>query len=117
MVELLARRTIRAACQAAGVSERTARRWLTEDADFRRRYRELRSAHVSEAVAKLQAGACRAVAALLTLASDGSRPDLRLRAAVAVLDLALRGEAVENLAARVETLERGLMCEHGGTVQ
>lgn len=117
MVELLTRRTIRAACEAAGVSERACRRWLHEDAAFRRRYRELRSAHVSEAVARLQAGAARAVGALLALTAGRTRDEVRLRAAVAVLDLALRGEAVENLAARVEALERGFTHDHVGAIQ
>jgi hypothetical protein len=104
---LLACPTINAAAEQAGIAVATLRRWLAEG-DFQQRYRDARRQVLEQAVSGLQQAAGKAVTVLVTIAEDGSAPPAaRVSAAKTVLDLALRGMEVLDLAARVEQLERG----------
>jgi hypothetical protein len=103
---LLSNPTLQAAAQAAGVGERTLRRWLSEDRTFRAAYREARSESMRQATARLQAAAGEAVDTLRELMGLKDRPDVRARAALGILTIASKAEELENLAARIEALER-----------
>ena len=102
---LLSQPTILAAAESVGVGESTLRRWL-KDGDFLTAYRAARREAVSQAVGHLQ-GACNvAVLALTDISQDVSCPaSARVSAARTVLELALKGVELEDLAVRVEELE------------
>ena len=106
LVFLLSEPTLQAAARAAGIGDRTLRRWLAEDDAFRAAYREARSESMRQATARLQATASEAVDTLRELLSLKERPDVRARAALGILANATKAEELENLAARVDALER-----------
>lgn len=112
LIALLSEPTLQEAARVAGVGERTLRRWLAEDQNFRMAYREARSETMLQATARLQATASEAVDTLRELLGLKERPDVRARAALGILAAAAKAEELENLTSRVEALERG--AEVGG---
>lgn len=100
---LLASPTIGEAAAAAGVGARTLHTWLA-DPVFAAAYRTARRDAVGQAIARLQQLSGDAVATLAGLLGD-SRPTIRLAAASKVLDLAVRGIELDDLAARIAELE------------
>jgi hypothetical protein len=89
---LLTEPTYAAATAKAGVGEATLYRWLQLPA-FRAAYDEARRELVKSAIGRMQAGTGQAVETLLEVARSGRRDGDRVRAAVALLDHALRGLA------------------------
>jgi hypothetical protein len=87
---LLTEPTHAAAAAKAGVSEATVGRWLRLPA-FRAAYRQARRELVEGAVGRIQAATGQAVDTLLAVAKNGAKDSDRVRAAVALLDHALRG--------------------------
>ena len=103
---LLSRPTISAAAESVGIGESTLRRWL-KDRDFLAAYRETRREAVSQAVGQLQAACSVAVVALTDISKDVNCPaSARVSAARTVLEMALKGVELEDLAVRVEELEK-----------
>src|SRR5262249_19318246 len=91
--------TIAEAAQDAGVSERTMRRWLSEPnflAEFGRARREA----LALAVSRLEQASGIAVTKLVELLGDDDTKVV-LRAAVSVLSLAVKGNEMLDLAARL----------------
>ena len=102
---LLSRPTISAAAESVGIGESTLRRWL-KDRDFLAAYRAARREAVSQAVGHLQGACSVAVLALTDISQDVNSPaSARVSAARTVLELALKGVELEDLAVRVEELE------------
>ena len=102
---LLSRPTISAAAESVGIGESTLRRWL-KDRDFLAAYRAARREAVSQAVGHLQGACSVAVLALTDISQDVNNPaSARVSAARTVLELALKGVELEDLAVRVEELE------------
>ena len=102
---LLSRPTILAAAESVGVGESTLRRWL-KDGDFLTAYRAARREAVSQAIGHLQGACSVAVMALTDISQDVNCPaSARVSAARTVLELALKGVELEDLAVRVEELE------------
>lgn len=101
---LLAWPTIGRAATAAGVGERTLRRWLSEDDDFRRAYRDARARALTQAIGVLQAAAGEAVEALRAALTDEAAA-VRVRAAIAILDRAMTGAELLDLHERLDALE------------
>jgi hypothetical protein len=87
---LLTEPTIAAAAIRAGVSEVTLQRWLREPS-FVIAYRRERRRVVEMAVARVQAATGQAVDTLLAVSKDGKKDSDRVRAAVALLNYAMRG--------------------------
>lgn len=87
---LLTEPSYAAAAAQAGVSPATLYRWLHLPA-FRAAYRQARRELVEAAIGRIQAGTGQAAETLLAVARQGKRDSDRVRAAVAVLDRALRG--------------------------
>ena len=102
---LLSQATIPAAAESVGIGEATLRRWL-KDRDFLAAYRAARREAASQAVGHLQ-GACSVSVVALTDISQGVNcpASARVSAAKTVLELALKGIELEDLAVRVEELE------------
>ncbi len=102
---LLSQPTILAAAESVGVGESTLRRWL-KDGDFLTAYRAARREAVSQAIGHLQGACSVAVMALTDISQDVNCPaSARVSAARTVLELALKGVELEDLAVRVEELE------------
>ena len=98
--------SVRDAAKAAGLSERTAYR-RAADSDFRQQVSRARADLVAEAVGILadqSTAAARTLADLLSSPSD----TVRLRAAVALLDSAMKGVEVSDTAERIAWLEDAL---------
>ena len=102
---LLVHPTMLAAAAAAGVGEVTLWRWL-QIPEFKEQYRLARREAVSQAVGHLQSACSVAVVALTDISQDVNCPaSARVSAARTVLELALKGVELEDLAVRVEELE------------
>ncbi|MBI3464746.1 MAG: hypothetical protein HY000_17075, partial [Planctomycetes bacterium] len=87
---LLTEATHADAAAKAGVSEATLHRWLRLS-DFRAAYRHARRELVEGAIGRIQAATGQAVDTLMAVAKDGPKDGDRVRAAIALLDHALRG--------------------------
>jgi hypothetical protein len=87
---LLQHATIRAAAAAVPVNERTLREWMRTPA-FNVAYGRARQELLDFAVGRMQAATGTAVDTLVAVAKDGAKDGDRVRAAVALLELALRG--------------------------
>jgi hypothetical protein len=98
--------TVRAASRRANLSERTAHRRL-EDADFRRRVREARTAMIRRASGRMAAGMAGAAATLRRLL-DARADTVKLAAARAILELGVKLGEVAALEERLAELERQL---------
>ena len=109
---LLACPTIEAAAEQVGIAPATLRRWLAED-DFQRRYRAARRQVVEQAVAGLQQAAGEAVSALRRNLTSGV-PAAEIAAAKAIIDQAVKGVELVDLAARIEALEQVAAPVDGG---
>ena len=100
---LLVHPTMAKAAAAAGVGEVTLWRWM-QIPEFKEQYRLARREAVSQAVGHLQSACSVAVVALTDISQDINCP-ARVSAARTVLELALKGVELEDLAVRVEELE------------
>ncbi len=114
LIALLTEPTISAAAKKAGIGERTLHTWLSEAA-FDDAYRAARRACVSQAIARLQQASGKAVDALLDII-DGeytpAPPAVRVTAARAILDTAIKAVELEDFDARLTALEQ----QRAGTV-
>jgi hypothetical protein len=90
LAAVLTEPTYAAAAIKAGVSQTTLYRWMNLPA-FRWAYRQARRELVEFAIGRIQSATGQAVETLLAVARDGRRDSDRVRAAVALLHLALRG--------------------------
>ena len=103
---LLVHPTMTQAADAAGIGEVTLWRWLRIPT-FKEQYRLARREAVSQAVGQLQAACSVAVVALTDISKDVNCPArARVSAARTVLEMALKGVELEDLAVRVEELEK-----------
>ncbi|HJZ60360.1 MAG TPA: hypothetical protein VKE74_35780, partial [Gemmataceae bacterium] len=107
---LAAGKSHRDAAVAAGVSQRTAFRRM-QDPAFKDRVREMRAAMMAAALGKLTDGMTAASDALNTLVADTDR-DVRFKAAVKVIELAIKVKDTTDLEDRLSRVEQQLA---GGT--
>lgn len=91
----------------AGVSDRTLRRWLKQDA-FRRQVEDARAGLISSTVGRLADATTDAVATLVALLGTGNPPAARLGAARAILEMANRYRESEELEKRLAALEEAV---------
>lgn len=96
--------TLAKAAESAGVGERTLYTWLEEPA-FDAAYRAARREAVQIATARLQQASGAAVAVLCQLMVNGTQ-SIKLSAAKTVLELAIKSVELEDIAARLEALEK-----------
>ncbi|HWQ73619.1 MAG TPA: hypothetical protein VN370_15025 [Desulfitobacteriaceae bacterium] len=108
LAALIAEPTLAKAAQAAGIGEVTLWRWL-QDEDFQNKYRTIRRQAVTQAVAQLQKASSEAVQTLQGIMNDAETPAAsRVTAARTILDMSLKAIEIEDLAGRVEALEKAL---------
>jgi hypothetical protein len=102
---LLTEPTLEQAALAVGTTEKTLRRWMTDEA-FLQQYRLARQQLVEGAIARIQSATGRALDTLLRNLTCG-KPAAEVRAAVAILDRAVDGvERHLDLDRRIAALER-----------
>jgi len=112
LIALITEPSVAAAAARAGVGERTIHRWLREDEAFVAEYRRVRREAFTQAVGLTQRSALAAVATLLRIMHDPKATwSSRVSAATNVLKFAREGIELDDIAARVETLET-TMTEH-----
>jgi hypothetical protein len=105
---LLTTDTICAAAEQIGVSARTLLRWLQEE-DFQRTYRDARRQVVHHAIVRVQRCTREAVNALAdVMTNPEASASARVSAARSVLQFAMQAVQIEDLEARLATLEREL---------
>lgn len=103
---LLSEPTIGKAAAAAGVPVRTLYTWLHDDPAFITIYQEARRQAVQQAIAQLQKHSNDAVSVLVSIMKNTNKPPAaRIAAASKVLDLAIKGVELEDLALRLAALE------------
>ena len=103
---LLVSGSIGRAAESVGLSERTLRRWLREP-EFRAAYLEARRQVVDHSVTLLQSLSASAVHALGEAVRDG-RTGEKIKAARAILDLAIKGVETADLAEQLVALQAEL---------
>ena len=111
-VALATGKTAKEAAGAAGVSERTVFQWLA-DQPFKARVRELRGEMVSAALGRLSDGLCAAADALNELVKNDDA-DVKFKAAVKVIELALRVREQTDIEERLAAVEQALKGERDG---
>src|SRR5713226_9656727 len=96
---LLAKPTIVDAAKTAGIGESTLRRWLSKP-QFAGNYRAARRQAFEAAIAALQQASGEAVATLRRNLSDPAPQGVQVRAALGILEQAVRAVEVMDLAER-----------------
>ena len=103
---LLSHKSVEDAAIAIGLDPNTLLRWMQRP-EFRRAYLKARSQAVTQAIARLQKSTGVAGLVLLNLIHDSKVPPaVRLRAAEAIFNLALKGIEIEDILERLNELER-----------
>jgi len=103
---LLSEVTFTSAAAKAGVSERTLYTWLNEPA-FKEAYRAACRASVQQAIAQLQNASSNALSVLLEIMNDKEeKASTRVIAAKTVLESGMKAFELEDLAQRIEALEK-----------
>ena len=100
---LLAHPTVPEAAAEAGVSAPTLYRWLQQP-EFQASYRAARQQLVEVAIARLQQAAAQAVETLQRNLTCG-QPGAEIRAALGILDQAIKGGERLDVVARLEEVE------------
>ena len=103
---LLSSKSVDDAAHAIGVNPNTLLRWL-QVPEFHDAYRKARREAVQQSVARLQQATGAAGITILKLMTDTNVPSaVRLRAAECVFDHAIQGIELEDIEARLATLEQ-----------
>jgi phage terminase small subunit len=106
LVALFETKTVADAAGKSGVGLRSAWRWLREP-QFRKALREHRQEAVSQSTGRLISATGEAVEALRAVLSDPETPPgTKVQAAKAILETALKAAELDDLAGRVEELEK-----------
>ena len=93
------------AAARSGVSERTLRRWLTEDSAFKAEYEAARSAMFQIGMSRIQALAGRAVETLEDLLGAKQYPAVRLGAARTVAEIGMHQYDADTILRKLDKVE------------
>ncbi len=106
LAALISEPTLGEAAKKVGISEVTLWRWL-QDPEFQEKYRTARRQAVSQSITQLQKISSEAVQTLRDVMNDKETPPAsRVTAAKAVLEMSIKAVEVEDLAVRIEALEK-----------
>lgn len=106
IMALLVEPTIRQAAKSCEVGETTLYRWLQEE-EFVKAYRSARKQALAQTISRLQQATTRAVDTLQDIMGDKEAPpSSRVTAAKTVLEMSFKAFELEDLAEKVEELER-----------
>ncbi|MFG0259954.1 MAG: hypothetical protein ACF8LK_06330 [Phycisphaerales bacterium JB041] len=106
IVGLINETSVAAAARASGVGQRTLHQWINDDKQFMAAYRAARRDAFNQAIALTQRYASLAVTTLAKIMADASAPNAaKVSAATAMLKFGRESIELDDLAARIETLE------------
>lgn len=102
---LLSEPTIGKAAARTGLSERTLRRWLSDDQPFQAEYEAARHATFQAALSRIPALTVKAVTTLDDLLGDAMQPSVRLGAARTVAEIGLHQHDAETILRKLTEIE------------
>jgi hypothetical protein len=103
---LMTQRNVDEAAKVAGIGARTLWRWL-KNPEFQVAYQQARRTAFSQSIARLQQGGSAAATTLIKIMLDPKEPAAaRVRAADCILSHGVRAIEIEDLAVRLDQLER-----------
>jgi len=105
ILALLSEPTITQAATRCGVTERTLRRWLADDAAFQAEYEAARRTTFQAAISRIPALTSRAVDTLDDLLGTTKPPAVRLGAARTVAEIGLHQYDAETILRKLDDLE------------
>ena len=106
ILALLSEKTLGAAADKAHIGERTLRRWLTENPDFRIEYDIARRATFQAGINRVQALMGKAVDTLEDLLSTDTAPAVRLGAARTMAEIALHQHDADTILRTLDEIEQ-----------
>jgi hypothetical protein len=104
-------RSVNEAAEAAGVDPKTVYRWRSGNQKFKAKVRQLRQQVIDAALGRLLSSLTAACDTLTELLGPSHQENTRLRAAVALLDMASKYYAELDLTTRMAELERQVNAE------
>ncbi len=105
ILALLSEKTMPRAAAKCGVSEKTLRRWLADDAVFKTAYAEARHSAFNAGMGRVQALTARAVDTLEDLLDAKEYPNVRLGAARTVAEMGFHQHDAETILRKLEEIE------------
>jgi hypothetical protein len=105
ILALLSERTLERAAKRCGVSERTLRRWLAEDAEFQADYHAARAATFQAGMSRVQALTGRAVDTLEDLLDVTDAPSVRLGAARTIAEIGVHQHEADTILRKLGEIE------------
>lgn len=108
IMAMLTAPTMKKAAFDAKIGETTLFRWL-KLAEFEKAYRQARRQAIDQTISRLQQASTHAVSTLQDVMGDETAPhSSKVSAARAILDISFKAFELDDLGARIETLERQL---------
>jgi hypothetical protein len=108
ILALLEHRTVGEAAESIGIGQSTMFRWL-QDNDFQKHYIQTKRKIIIQVITQLQKMTGEAVEVLRQIMTDNANPPTsRIACAKAILDYAFKGFELEDLAARIDSLEKSI---------
>lgn len=105
LIALLSCKTLEDAAKKIDVAPSTIYRWL-QDKDFKSEYQNAKTQCTKQTITRLQYISLEAVEVLRTIMNNTKTPaSVRVSSAKTIIDTALKGAELEDLAVRVEKLE------------
>ena len=105
IVALLSEKTVAEAAAKASVSEKTLRRWLSEDDMFQAEYAAARQTAFQAGIHRAQALTGRAMDTLEQLLDDEKHPNVRLGAARTVAEIGIHQHDSETIMRKLDEIE------------
>jgi len=105
ILALLTEKSIGLAAERCKVNERTLRRWLAEDAEFKAAYEAARRASFDAGIARVQALTAKGVETLEELLDAKKFPSVRLGAARTIVELGMHRHDAETIMKKLEEIE------------
>ena len=105
ILALLSEKTLAAAATRSGVHERTLRRWIAEDEQFKQSLTAARQAAFEAGFSRVQALMSRAVDTLEDLLDAEKNPSVRLGAARTVAEMSIHQHDAETILKKLDEIE------------
>lgn len=105
IVALLTEKTIGDAADRCGVNEKTLRRWLSDDSEFKAAYGDARRATFTAGIDRVQALTAKAVGTLEDLLDATNYPSVRLGAARTIAEIGMHQFDAETILKKLDQIE------------
>jgi hypothetical protein len=105
ILALLTERTLERAARRCDVSERTLRRWQTEDGEFKAAYQAARTAMFQDGMSRVQTLVARAVNTLEDLLDATESPSVRLGAARTIAEIGIHQHEADAILQKLSEME------------